>query len=101
TPKGPTRTAIGKSRPHAKSFELVAHRGSEVNGICSHPFLEYAFHTTEYRIRVTIHPHGTWSYELDTILLVHDRPEPFHHTDRNTLRKIGEPTLNPTARAAS
>ncbi|REN20282.1 FABP family protein, partial [Mycobacterium tuberculosis] len=27
-------------------------------------------------------------------------PEPFSHTDRNTLRKIGEPTPNPTARAA-
>ncbi|TAL72343.1 MAG: FABP family protein, partial [Burkholderiaceae bacterium] len=26
--------------------------------------------------------------------------EPFHHTDRNRLRKIAEPTLNPTALAA-
>ena len=84
-----------------KSFELVARRGSEVNGICSNPFLEYAFQTTEYRIRVTINPDGTWSYELNTVLLLPDRPEPFQHTDRNTLHKIGEPTPNPTARAAS
>jgi hypothetical protein len=100
-PRGQIAMAIGKASPDAKSFELVAQRGSEVNGICSNPFLEYAFQTTEYRIRVTINPDGTWSYELDTILLVHDRPEPFHHTDRNTLRKIGEPTLNPTAQATS
>ena len=93
--------AIGKASADAKSFELVAQRGSTVNGICSNPFLEYAFQTPEYRIRVTINPDGTWSYEQDTILLVRDRPEPFHHTDRNTLRKIGEPTPNPTARAAS
>ena len=76
-------------------------RGSEVNGICSNPFLEYAFKTTGYRIRVTVNSDGTWLYEQDTILLVHDRPEPFHHTDHNTLRKIGEPTPNPMALAAS
>ena len=26
--------------------------------------------------------------------------EPFHHTDRNTLTKIGEPALNPLAMPA-
>ena len=99
-PRGQIAMAIGHARPDAKTFELSAQRGSPVNGICSNPFLEYAFETTEYRIRVTINPDGTWSYEQDTILLVHGRPEPFHHTDRNTLRKVGEPTPNPTARAA-
>jgi hypothetical protein len=99
-PRGQIALAIGKASADAKSFELVAQRGSTVNGICSNPFLEDAFQTTEYRIRVTINPDGTWSYELDTILMVRGRPEPFHHTDRNTLRKIGEPTPNPTALAA-
>jgi len=32
--------------------------------------------------------------------MVHGRPEPFHHTDRNTLKKIGEPTPNPLAQGA-
>ena len=100
-PRGQVALAIGKASPDAKTFELVAMRGSEVNGICSNPFLEYAFQTVEYRIRVTINGDGTWSYTLDTTLLVRDRPEPFHHTDRNTLRKIGEPTPNPIARAAT
>jgi hypothetical protein len=99
-PRGQVALAIGKASADAKSFELVAHRGSTVNGICSNPFLEDAFQTTEYRIRVTVNPDGTWSYELDTILLVRGRPEPFHHTDRNTLHKIGEAIPNPTARAA-
>jgi hypothetical protein len=99
-PRAQVALAMGKAGADAKSFELVAQRDSTVNGICSNPFLEDAFRTTEYRIRVTIHPDGTWSYEQDTILLVRGRPEPFHHTDRNTLHKIGEATPNPTARAA-
>ena len=97
-PRGQIAMAVGKATADAKSFELVAQRGSTVNGICSNPFLEHAFQTTEYRIRVTIHSDGTWGYEQDTILLVRDRPEPFHHTDRNTLRRSGEPTPNPMAR---
>jgi len=100
-PRGQIAMAIGKVTADAKYFELVAERGSVVNGICSNPFLEYAFHTVEYRIRVTIHADGTWSYEQDTILLVRERSEPFHHTDHNTLHRIGAPIPNPTARATS
>jgi hypothetical protein len=32
-------------------------------------------------------------------MMVRGRPEPFHHTDRNTLTKIGEAEPNPLARA--
>lgn len=46
-------------------------------------------------------PDGTWSYEQDTVLIIPGQAEPFHHTDRNRLRKIGEPTPNPTAQAAA
>ena len=74
-------------------------RGSETNGIVSNPFLEYAFRTESYTVTVSIHPDGTWSYEQDTVLIIPGQAEPFHHTDRNTLRKVGEPTLNPRARA--
>jgi hypothetical protein len=99
-PRGQIALVIGKASPDAKSFELVAQSGSTVNGICSNPFLGYAFETTEFRIRVTVNPDGTWSYEEETILMVRGRPEPFHHTDRNTLRRIAEPTPNPMALAA-
>ena len=98
-PRGQIAMAIGRASPDAKTFEPSAQRTSLMNGICSNPFLEYAFETTEYRIRITINVDGTWSYEQDTILLVHGGPEPFHHTDRNTLRKIREQSPNPTARA--
>jgi hypothetical protein len=97
-PRGQTAMAVGKASADATSFELVAARDSTTFGICSNPFLEYAFKTVEYRIKVTINPDGTWSYDQDTVMMIRGREEPFHHTDRNTLTKIGEPTPNPMAR---
>jgi len=96
-PRAQVAMAVGKARADAKSFELVATRGTEVFGICSNPFLEHAFKTVEFRIKVTINPDGTWSYDEDTVMLIRGQKEPFHHTDRNTLEKIGEPTPNPLA----
>lgn len=100
-PRGQTAMAVGRAAADAKSFRLEAVRGSETNGIISNPFLEYAFRTMSYTITVSIHADGTWSYEQDTILIIPGQAEPFHHTDRNTLRKIAEPTPNPTAQAAA
>ena len=97
-PRAQIAMAVGKAAADAKSFELVATRGTETYGICSTPFLEYAFKTVEYRIKVTIGPGDTWSYDEDTILMIKGQTEPFHHTDRNVLTRIGEPTPNPLAR---
>ncbi len=99
-PRGQTALAMGKAAPDAKTFRLEAVRGSTVNGICSVPFLEYAFKTERYVITITIHDDGTWSYEQQTTLIIPGQPEPFQHTDRATLTRIGAPALNPTARAA-
>ena len=90
--------AVGKANADATEFELIATHDSQSFGIRSAPFLDYAFKTIEFRIRVTIHPDGTWSYDEDTVLMIRGKSEPFHHTDRNTLSKIGEPTPNPLAR---
>jgi hypothetical protein len=97
-PRGQVVMAFGQAAADAESFEVVAKRGELTNGICSIPFLEYAFRTDSYRIKVTINGDGTWSYDEDTVLTVRGKAEPFHHTDRNTLTKIGEPTPNPLAR---
>jgi len=99
-PRGQTALAVGRAAADARTFRLEAVRGSLTNGIVSNPFLEYAFRTQSYSIVVTINGDGTWSYEQDTVLVIPGQAEPFHHTDRNTLRKIGEPTPNPTALAA-
>ncbi len=90
--------ATGRAVANARSFELVATQGLSTWGICSAPFLEYAFKTTEFRIKVTVYDDGGWGYEEDTVLQIRGRDEPFHHTDRNRLTKIAEPTPNPLAR---
>jgi hypothetical protein len=96
-PRGQTAMAHGRASAQADEFELVATRGVETFGICSVPFLEYAFKTVEFRIKVTLHDDGSWSYDEDTVLMIKGQAEPFHHSDRNRLTKIGEPTPNPLA----
>jgi hypothetical protein len=76
----------------------VATHDSENFGIRSTPFLDYAFKTVEFRIKVMINPDGTWSYEEDTVLKIRGQDELFHHVDKNYLSKIAEPTPNPLAR---
>lgn len=97
-PRGQVAMAVGQAAADATEFALVATKGKSDAGICSNPFLAYAFDTTEYRIKVRINPDGSWSYELDTVMMIRGQQEPFHHTDRNTLHKVGEPTPNPLAR---
>ena len=87
----------GQASADATEFELVATKGAECYGICSTPFLEYAFKTVEFRIKVSINPDGTWSYDEDTVLMIRGKAEPFHHRDRNLLTKIADPTPNPLA----
>jgi hypothetical protein len=91
-PRGLVLMAAGSAKPNATEFELAARLGSESFGICSNPFLQRAFRTTAYRIRVTVNVDGTWSYDQDTVLEVLGRSGPFHHRDRNTLSKIADPT---------
>jgi hypothetical protein len=97
-PRGQTALAMGKTTAQASTFEVSAERGSTQNGISSNPFLEDAFRTLEYRIVVTVEGDDQWSYDEDTVMMVRGRKEPFHHTDRATLKRIGPPVLNPLMR---
>jgi len=96
-PRGQVVLASGTAAPDASEFELAARLGDESSGICSNPFLQHAFRTVEFRIRITVHSRERWSYDEDTVMAVQGQSELFHHRDRNTLRRIGEPTPNPTA----
>ena len=98
-PRGQVVIAGGTASATAKEFEVVATEGAEHFGIRSVPFLDYAFRTVEFRIKVTVNADGTWSYEEDTVLMIRGKAEPFHHTDRNTLTKVAEPAPNPMARS--
>jgi hypothetical protein len=96
-PRGQVALAAGHAAPDATELVLTARRGETEYGICSTAFLEYAFRTDSYRIEVVFNPDGSWSYVLDTTLMVRGRDEPFLHRDRNTLVKVAEPTPNPLA----
>jgi hypothetical protein len=98
-PRGQVLLAGGSAEPDANEFELTAAIGSEVYGILSNPFLDRAFRTLSYRIHVTVHDDGTWSYEEEGVLAIPGRAEPFHHVDRNTLTRVAPALPNPLARA--
>jgi hypothetical protein len=97
-PRGQVAVASGQATPDATGLVLTATRGETEYGICSTAFLEYAFRTDSYRIEIAFEPDGSWSYIIDTMLIVRGRPEPFQHRDRNRLIKIAEPEPNPWAR---
>lgn len=86
-PRGVAVIAGGTVEPGAKSFQLTAELGSPTYGICSNPFLDKEFKTTSYHLNVTIEDDDRWTYEEVTKLVMPKRPEPFDHTDRNTLTR--------------
>jgi hypothetical protein len=96
-PRGQVLLAAGAAEPNATEFEVSATLGSEVYGILSNPFLDAAFQTVSFRMRVTVNDDGTWSYEEHTGLRIPDHQGLVDHVDRNTLRRIAEPTPNPLA----
>jgi hypothetical protein len=100
-PRGQVLLAGGEAEPDATEFEVRAEVGSEIYGILSNPFLDEAFRTLSYRMAVTVHPDGRWSYEEEGVLEIPGRDAPFPHTDRNTLTRIGPPTPNPLAQEAA
>jgi hypothetical protein len=98
-PRGQVVLAFGQAAADAASFEVTATRGTTENGICSTPFLEAAFRTDSFKMQVKVDlANDTWSYFEDTVLMIRGRTEPYHHTDRNTLKRIAQPTPNPLAR---
>ena len=87
-PRGVTILAGGTVEPDAKSFELSAVAGSDTYGICSNLFLDKEFKTVRYELKVTINKDGSYTYEEDSQLQMKGRKDIFHHTDKNTLRRV-------------
>ena len=96
-PRGQVLMAGGIAAPDATEFEVRATVGSEIYGILSNPFLDRHFRTLSYRMHITVHADGTWSYQEERILDIPGR-EPFPRVDRNTLTRVAPPTPNPLAR---
>jgi hypothetical protein len=100
-PRGQVLMASGKAGAEDTEFELLATHESEHFGIRSSPFLDHAFKTVKFRIKVSVHPDGTWSYDETTFLKILGQSELFEHTDKNTLTRTAPPTPNPMVRKAS
>ena len=96
-PRAQGAMASGRASADARSFEVRAALGDEHHGILSGPFLADAFRTTAFRMTVTVHDDGTWSYDQETLFDVKGHTKDFAHTDRNTLHRVGDPMLNPLA----
>lgn len=97
-PRGQAALAKGEASADAVSFTLKAERGSTENGIISAAFLEENFRTDSFAITVTIDGPDQWSYEQTTMLQIRGVDQPFAHTDRNTLHRVGPAVPNPLAR---
>jgi hypothetical protein len=88
-PRGVTVNAGGTAAADANAFELFADVGSELYGITSNPYLGKTKRTVRYELQVTIHADGRFSYAEDTQLEIDGQQALFHHTDSNTLTKVG------------
>ncbi len=87
-PRGVVVNAGGTSQAHAKEFSMAAEAGATVYGILSNPYLDQNAKTVRYELTVTIHQPWKFSYKEDTQLQIAGRPNLFHHTDQNTLKRL-------------
>jgi len=94
-PRGQVLLACGRARPGDKKISVTAKHGDPLYGICSTEFLEEAFRTNSYCCDITFNDDGSWTYLIQTELLVRGRP--FNHHDTNTLKLVAAPTPNPLA----
>ncbi len=96
-PRGQILLASGRGKPGDKQISVTATRGDPRYGICSNEFLDEAFRTTAYRCAITFNADGSWTYDIETELLVKGRDQPFNHHDTNTLKRVAPPEPNPLA----
>jgi len=88
-PRGVSLIAGGTAEAEASSFELVAEVGSETYGICSNRFLDAEFKTVRYELKFEKTSADTIHYLEDTVLQIKGVKDLFHHTDENTLTRVG------------
>jgi hypothetical protein len=69
------------------TFTLMAARGRAHYTIGENRYLAGNASTLSYRVTITSAA-DTWSYNETTMLQMKEFPEPFAHTDHNTLRRL-------------
>lgn len=87
-PRGITALAGGKAAADAKEFTLKAELGDAHYSIGENKYLAENASTLSYEVTITT-GEDSWSYDEVTMLRMKEFDEPFAHTDRNTLRRVG------------
>jgi hypothetical protein len=88
-PRGITVLAGGTTTAGATEFSLQARPGHPQYSIGENQYLSKHASTLSYDVTITINDDGSWSYAETTKLKMDEFPEPFAHTDHNTLRRVG------------
>jgi len=87
-PRGITVLAGGVAAADATSFRLTATKGASEYTIGENEYLAKAASTVSYEVTITL-GEDSWSYSETTTLQMTQFPQPFAHTDANTLRRVG------------
>ena len=87
-PRGITTLAGGSAAPDATSFTMTAELGHPTYGISENLYLNGAASTVSYQVSITVNDDGSWSYAENTTLHMKEFPDPFPHTDHNTLHRV-------------
>ncbi len=88
-PRGITVLAGGTASDDATSFVLKAAQGEPQYNIGENRYLAKQASTLSYEVTITVNDDDTWSYDETTMLRMTEFGEPFAHTDRNTLHRVG------------
>ena len=88
-PRGITVLAGGIAAADATSWTMKAVNGTVPYSIGENTYLAANASTLSYEVTITIGADGnTWSYDETTMLRMNEFPEPFAHTDHNTLHRV-------------
>ena len=88
-PRGITVLAGGTAAAAATSFTLAARPSDPNYSIGENKYLSRHASTLSYDVTIIVNDDGSWTYDEKTMLQMDEFPEPFAHTDSNTLRKVG------------
>ena len=90
-PRGAVVLSGATCADNARSFTLHSEAGRSDYGVLENRYLGANATTLRYECTVTVNSDGTWSYDENSVvkILALDDEE-LHHTDRNTLHKVGD-----------
>jgi len=95
-PRGSVILAGGEVAADATSFTLRADADSDEYGICSNTYLFNNARCTSYVFNLSVDG-DTLTYDQDSVLVMNEYDEPYHHTDANKLQRVETFEIPPPA----